>query len=173
MYELKDPKCRRFFRQCDDFNLCVNMGQKGYVLAEHPNERFTIFYYGIYGSGIFGRVFDEEKPIILDSSKHEVVDVQNYVHDKVIFEATEDFYIVGFNTPDKRIKWKAQLIERGQEFLEVNHFKSYLLCLNGNPIVNMKKFKRYDYSLVSPDNEYKLVVRDDDVLILFSQIGHW
>ncbi len=173
MYELKDPKCKRFFRQCDDFNLCVNMGEKGYVLAEHPNERYTIFYYGIYGSGIFGRVFDKEDPIILDSSKNEVVDVQKYVNDKVLFEATEDFYIVGFNTSDKRIKWEARVIDKEESKLEVLHLKSYLVCLNGNPIVNMKRFKRYDYSHVHPEQDYKLILNDSDTLILFSQVGHW
>jgi hypothetical protein len=169
----KDPKCKRFYRQCQDFSLCVNMGEKGYVLAEHPNERFTIFYYGLYGSGIFGRVFDKHEPIILDATKNEVVDVQKYVHDKIIFESTEDFYIVGFNTNDKSIKWEARIINPGEETIESHFLKSYLLCLNGGPVVNMKRFKRYDYAQVIPDKDYKLIVRDDDILILFSQIGRW
>ena len=31
------PKCRRFVRGNSDFDLCVNIGQKGYVVAEHPD----------------------------------------------------------------------------------------------------------------------------------------
>ena len=170
---MKDPKCRRFFRQCQDFSLCVNMGEKGYVLAEHPNERYTIFYYGVYGSGIFGRVFDKEKPIILDSAKNEVVDVQKYVNEKVLFEATEDFYIVGFNTPDKRIKWKARVLNPEETNLNVTNIKSYLLCLNGNPIINSKRFKRYDYCHISPDKDYRLIMKKEDTLIIFSQDGYW
>ena len=36
----------------------MNIGKKGYVLAEEPTERKTIFQYGIYGIGKFARIFD-------------------------------------------------------------------------------------------------------------------
>ena len=39
--------CKRYFRNCNDFGICVNIGKKGYVLAEDPIERTTIFQYGI------------------------------------------------------------------------------------------------------------------------------
>ena len=39
--------CRRFYRECPEFNICVNIGKKDYVLAEDPQERYTIFQYGI------------------------------------------------------------------------------------------------------------------------------
>jgi hypothetical protein len=170
---MKDPKCKRFHRICDDFSLCVNMGEKGYVLAEHPNERFTIFYYGLYGSGIFGRVFDKEEPIILDANKNLVVDVQNYVHDKVLFEATEDFYIVGFNTLDKKIKWDAKILDSKTTEIRGDCDKSYALCMNGSPHINGKKFKRYDYSLLLEDEIYDVTIKNDDIIIIFSQVGEW
>ena len=170
---MKDPKCKRFHRICDDFSLCVNMGEKGYVLAEHPNERFTIFYYGLYGSGIFGRVFDKEDPIIIDSSKNLVVDVQNYVHDKILFEATEDFYIVGFNTLDKKVKWDAQILDSKITEVMLNNDKSYALCMNGSPHINEKKFKRYDYSLLLKNETYNVDIKDGDIIIIFSQVGEW
>ena len=65
---MKDPKCRRFYRVCGDFSLCVNIGDKGYVLAEHPNERYTTFYYGIRGSGKFAKLF-EEKYLTIERSR--------------------------------------------------------------------------------------------------------
>ena len=43
--------CKRYFRNCNEFGICVNIGKKGYVLAEEPTERKTIFQYGIYGVG--------------------------------------------------------------------------------------------------------------------------
>ena len=50
--------CKRYFRNCNDFGICVNIGKKGYVLAEDPIERTTIFQYGIYGVGKFARILD-------------------------------------------------------------------------------------------------------------------
>ena len=41
------PKCRRFVRDNIDFDICVNIGQKGYVVAEHPDIRWTTHYIGI------------------------------------------------------------------------------------------------------------------------------
>ena len=50
--------CKRYFRNCNDFGICVNIGKKGYVLAEDPEERKTLFQYGVYGKGRFGKIFD-------------------------------------------------------------------------------------------------------------------
>ena len=111
---MEDPKCRRFYRVCGDFSLCVNIGEKGYVLAEHPNERYTIFYYGIRGSGKFARLF-EEKYLTIEEGK--LYDVQEYVNSNVVFQAEEDFHLIGFNTNDKNIKWQAQIINT-----EINKF---------------------------------------------------
>ena len=43
--------CRRFYRVGNELSLCVNIGKKDYVLAEHPVDSNTIYYYGIKGSG--------------------------------------------------------------------------------------------------------------------------
>lgn len=168
---MNDPKCKRFHRKYEDFSLCVNIGEKDYVLAEHPNERYTIFYYGIYGSGLFGKVFGKENPIVLDSKKNEVVDVQHYINDKVLFEATEDFYIIGFNTLDKNIKWKYSLLNQETKKVSSEHSKSYLVCLNGKPLINNHEFKRYDYSPLSKNKEYGCEIKEKDVVVIFSQIN--
>lgn len=167
---MNDPKCKRFHRKYENFSLCVNIGEKGYVLAEHPNERYTIFYYLIYGSGLFGKVFDEENPIILDSKKSKIFDVQHYINDKVLFEATEDFYIIGFNTLDKNIKWKYFLLNQETKKVKSEYSKSYLVCLNGKPLINNYEFKRYDYSSLLKNKEYECEIKEKDVIIIFSQI---
>lgn len=164
------PKCKRFHRRCDDFSICVNIGEKGYVLAEHPNEIYTTFYYGLYGAGIFGRLFSKEDPLILDAAKNEIVNVQEYMNDKVAFEATEDFHMIGFNTLDKNIKWEAKILTQENEIIKVPHHKYYLICVNGKPSVNEKTFKRYDYSSLVVNKEYEIMMEDNDVLILFNQI---
>lgn len=165
---MNDPKCKRFFRHCEEFSLCVNIGENGYVISEHPNERFTIFYYGVYGSGKFGRIFESEF-INLDSKNRIIEDVQDYVHSKVLFEATEDFFIIGFNTLDKNIKWQAELLTSENKTVKVKKEKSFLVCLDNNVFVNDKKFKRYDYAEIFPEVEYKLDIDKSGTLGLFSK----
>jgi hypothetical protein len=165
---MNDPKCKRFFRNCEDFSICVNIGEKEYVLAEHPNERFTIFYYGVYGSGKFGRIFESDF-IELNSKHNTIVDVQDYVHSKVLFEGTEDFHIIGFNTFDKNVKWEAELLTSENKIVTAKSGKSFLFCLNGNVFVNDKKFKRYDYAEIFPGIEYNLDIKEKGALGLFSK----
>jgi hypothetical protein len=165
---MNDPRCKRFFRDCEHFSICVNIGGKGYVLAEHPNERFTIFYYGIYGSGKFGRIFESDF-IELDSKHNRIVDVQDYVHSKVLFEGTEDFHIIGFNTFDKNIKWEAELLTSENKIVTAKPGRSFLLCLEEDVLVNDKKFKRYDYAEIFPGIEYNLNIEKNGALGLFSK----
>ena len=89
--------CKRYFRNCNEFGICVNIGKKGYVLAEEPTERKTIFQYGIYGIGKFARIFDPNY-IVFEGGKF--YDVREYEKDNVVFEAQEDFFLIGFNKLD-------------------------------------------------------------------------
>ena len=164
---MEDPKCRRFYRVCGDFSLCVNIGEKGYVLAEHPNERYTIFYYGIRGSGKFARLF-EEKYLNIEEGK--LYDVQEYVNSNVVFQAEEDFHLIGFNTNDKNIKWQAQIINTEINKYTTEYIKSYLVCLDGKILINGKNFKRYDYAQLNVGKEYNIEQSDNSVLIMISEI---
>ena len=164
---MEDPKCRRFYRVCGDFSLCVNIGEKGYVLAEHPNERYTIFYYGIRGRGKFARLF-EEKYLNIEEGK--LYDVQEYVNSNVVFQAEEDFHLIGFNTNDKNIKWQAQIINIEINKYTTEYIKSYLVCLDGKILINGKNFKRYDYAQLKVGKEYNIEQSDNSVLIMISEI---
>lgn len=164
---MQDPKCRRFYRVCGDFSLCVNIGEKGYVLAEHPNERYTIFYYGIRGRGKFARLF-EEKYLNIEEGK--LYDVQEYVNSNVVFQAEEDFHLIGFNTNDKNIKWQAQIINTEINKYTTEYIKSYLVCLDGKILINGKNFKRYDYAQLNVGKEYNIEQSDNSVLIMISEI---
>lgn len=163
---MESPKCRRFYRHHDDFSICVNIGEKGYVLAEHPNERYTIFVYGVYGSGKFGRIFESDH-IKLSSKK--IIDIQDYVHSKVLFEGTEDFHMIGFNTLDKSVKWEAELLTSENKIISTTKEKSFLLCLDEEVTVNDKKFKRYAYVEIFPGIEYNLNIGKNGALGLFSK----
>jgi hypothetical protein len=162
------PKCKRFYRNYDDFSLCVNIGEKGYVMVDHENERYTVFYYGIYGSGKLARMFESEY-IDLDSKHNQIVNVSEYLNSNTIFEATEDFFLIGFNTNDKNSKWYAELLTSENKTVTGKSVNSYIVCLNGNVMVNGKKFKRYDYAKISPDIEYDLEIDDSGALGLFTK----
>lgn len=166
MEDSRDPRCKRFFRKCEDFSLCVNIGENEYVLAEHPNERFTIFYYGVKGRGKFGKPFESDHLMI---ESNVITDVQDYVNGEVLFQALEDFFLVGFNTLDKNVKWEAELLTKENKTVTSKPGRSFLLCLDGDVMVNDKKFKRYDYAEIFPEIEYSLNIKDNGALGLFSK----
>lgn len=165
---MNDPRCKRFYRNYEDFSLCVNIGEKGYVLAENPNERYTIFYYPIYGKGKFGKLFEKDFIILEEKTLY---DVQEYLHSNVIFQAEEDFHLIGFNTLDKNTKWKSEIINTNNNSkFSVDHPKSYLLCLDGKISVNNKVFKRYDYAELNPDKEYTIDHEEKSTISIFTKI---
>ena len=55
-----DDANKRFYRRCDEFAICVNIGKAGYVTAESPEDRNTIFQYIVYGKGKAGIMFTED-----------------------------------------------------------------------------------------------------------------
>jgi len=164
------PKCRRIEKYCEDFSLCINIGQKDYVIAEHPNQRYTVFYYGVYGSGKFGKVFEPDY-LFFESKYDDIADVHDYVNSKVLFEATEDFFLIGFNTLDKDVKWEAKVLTSKDKktTLDSNKGKSFLVCLNGNCSINDKKFKRCNYTEIFPGIEYVLDIEEKSAIGLFSK----
>jgi hypothetical protein len=162
------PVCRRFYRKCEDFNLCINIGDKGFVLAEHSSERYTIFYYGLYGSGKFGKIFESDF-ITLDAKDKKLVDVKSYVNSEVIFQSNEDFCIIGFNTLDKSIDWDARLLDEGETTLTENS-SSILICLDGSVTVDGVVLNRYNYSKINPSQQYSLQISENTVVALFTKI---
>ena len=107
--------CKRYFRNCNEFGICVNIGKKGYVLAEEPTERKTIFQYGIYGIGKFARIFD---PNYITFEGGKFYDVREYEKDNVVFEAQEDFFLIGFNKLDD-YNWEGRLIDKDESKLDL------------------------------------------------------
>ena len=83
--------CRRFHRVGEYFTLCVNIGKKDYVLAEHPIDSNTIFYYGVKGVGKLGTMFSDEYVIVKEG---DFCDVRKYLDKYRIFHSQEDFYIL-------------------------------------------------------------------------------
>lgn len=165
---MKEPSCRRAIRAAKDFDICVNIGEKEYVIAEHPAERYTTFYYVVYGSGKFGRVFESDYVLLEEGNFYNVTD---YVKDKVLFESLEDFYLIGFNTRDKDVKWEGKIL-KGKKIRNLTVERpSVIINFNKSPIhVEDKKFIRYDYAYLEPNKNYTMAVQKDYVIGLFHKI---
>ena len=154
--------------------ICVNIGKEGYVTAESPEDRNTIFQYIVYGRGKAGIMFTEDN---IEFKERELVDLRKYVHEYVMSYASEDFFIIGFNTYDKYQKWDARLISNRETELNLRSIydtvepftgRTFILCLDGKPVINGKRLKRYDYSEVFFGNSYNIDL-DGGVLGLFVQ----
>ena len=143
--------CRRFYRVGNDFSLCVNIGKKDYVLAEHPVDSNTIYYYGIKGIGKLGTMFSE---------------------DYVMVKKGDDFHLVGFNTLDKRQNWEGRLVREDETVLDLKlirdlHRPSFLVCLNGKPIVNGRNMRRYEYAELDSGKEYSVELNEGALGLFF------
>ena len=86
-----DDGNKRFYRRCDEFAICVNIGKEGYVTAESPEDRNTIFQYIVYGRGKAGIMFTED---YIEFKERELVDLRKYVHEYVMSYGSEDFFII-------------------------------------------------------------------------------
>ena len=145
--------CRRFYRECSEFSICVNIGKKDYVLAEHPSNTNTVFYYVIKGSGKLGKMFSEDFITIKET---DFVDVRDTIYDYRTFQSLEDFHLIGFNTLDKKQNWEGRLVKPDENIIRELYKPSFLICFNGKPIINNKTIKRYEYSSLDLSKEYKI-----------------
>ena len=160
---------RRAVRHCEHFSLCVNIGKKGHVIAEDPRERFTIYQYNIYGGGKAGVMFEEG---YIESQVGVLMDLRPHIHKKVIFEATEDFFTIGFNTLDKNQNWEGRLVKKNETKLDLNYIRelekeTFLICFDGKPVVNNKQMKRYDYARINLSKDYDIKLNNGALGLFF------
>ena len=101
------PSCKRRFRNCNEFGLCVNIGQNGYVLAEDVETFESIFLYVVKGNGKIGKMF---KTDYLDLNEGKFYDIKDYENDDVIFKSDEEFYLIGFNNINQD-SWEGRLLK--------------------------------------------------------------
>ena len=149
---------RKAIRHCNDFCLCVNVGKKGEVMVESPAERQTLYQYNLYGGGRAGEIFKED---YIESEVGVLLDVRKYVNDYIIFQATEDFFTIGFNTLDKGQNWEGRLVSKDETKLNLDMIRelrkeTFLICFDGKPVVNEKQMKRYDYAKIDLNKDYNV-----------------
>ena len=158
---MKTPTCKRRFRNCGEFGLCINIGDSGYVLAEDFDTFQSIFLYVVKGNGKIGKMF---KTDYLDLNQGKFYDIKDYINDDVIFKSDEEFYLIGFNNINQD-SWEGRLLGSDETKLDLKSIydkpdpvssKCFIVCFDGNPSVNGKQLKRFDYSEVVYPKEYNV-----------------
>ena len=156
-------KYTRFFKKCEDFSICSELGDSDCIVAEHTEERRTLYQIVVYGSGKVARPFESEFKVS-DSSDNNFVNLKEYLHDHTIFHSTEPFHMYGFNTSEKYVDWDGRLVT--ESF--TGDDKSWLICFNGSPVVNGKVLHKLDYAKLS-EKDYNVVL-NDGILGMFTKL---
>ena len=79
-------------------------------------------------------------------------------------QAHDNFYVAGFNPLDKNDDWDGKIIE--ESFY--GNDRSWLICFDGNPIVNGKELKLFDYAKLK-DKEYDVNL-NGGVIVMFTKL---
>ena len=157
-------KYTRFFKKCEEFSICSELGDSDCIVAEHTEERRTLYQIVVYGSGKVARPFESEYKV-LDSLDNNFVNLKEYLHDHTIFHSIEPFHMYGFNTSEKNIDWDGRLVT--ESF--TGDDKSWLICFDGNPVVNGKVLHKLDYAKL--ENKWYNVDVNDSIVGIFKKIG--
>ena len=160
---------RKAIRHCKDFCLCVNVGKKGEVMVESPDERQTLYQYNLYGGGRAGIMFKEG---YIESEVGVLLDVKKGLNEYIIFQATDDFFTIGFNTLDKDQNWDGRLVKENETILDLDYIRqlekeTFLICFDGKPIVNDKQMKRYDYARIDLSKDYDVLLNNGALGLFF------
>ena len=85
-------------------------------------------------------------------------------NDDVIFKSDEEFYLIGFNNINQD-SWEGRLLGSDETKLDLKSIydkpdpissRCFIVCFDGNPSVNGKQLKRFDYSEVVYPKEYNI-----------------
>tara|TARA_Y100001963_G_C6763273_1_gene440732 strand:- start:1187 stop:1669 length:483 start_codon:yes stop_codon:yes gene_type:complete len=136
------PKCKRYIKKCGDFSICSEIGDEGLLFTEYAEERFTLYQIVIKGSGRISKVFEDDSTEG-NANGNNFINLKKYLGHDTIFKSNESFHIFGFNTLDVNVNWDGRLIK---ESFYCDISDSYLICFDGNPIINGKEVQRLDYA---------------------------
>ena len=164
-------KCKRFFKKCKDFSICAEIGEAGFVGIEHSEQRRTLYQYILRGAVSFSTLNDDglsRRKVFKydDSTRYTLTDTREFLNDIVVMRAEDDFSIIGFNTFAKNVDWDGKIVT--ESFVCDNH-TSYLICLDGNPVVNDVELRQYDYSKLVKGKEYNISA-NDGVIGMFTKL---
>ena len=143
---------KRFFKKCEEFSICSEIGDAGDYFFDGYPDNITIYHILIKGRGKLGAVYEAE---YLEDGPYVLVDTKEYLYKQRIYYGSEDFHIIGFNPLKPEHDWDGRLVS--ESFDGDNN--SWLICFDGNPIVNGKELSRWDYSKLE-DKHYDVTIND-------------
>ena len=143
----------RSIKKCESWVACAYMADKETIGFEHHPDRKVLYQYVYYGSAKIGKPFSSEYTLI--NQKGHLVDVKQFYMKDIIYDFVEDTSMWGFNTLNADDDWDGKLIE--ESF--VGDSDSYLVCFDGNPVVNGVEMQRMDYAKLT-DKKYEVELKD-------------
>mgnify|MGYP005672579483 FL=1 len=147
-------KVTRFFKKCEEFSICSEVGDAGAIYIEPADDMLmTLYQIQVKGSGRMAKIFDSNY-IVGDAKTSNFGSVREFNGHNLIFESYEPFHIFGFCTLDKNQDWNGRLVR--ESFTGDDN--SWLICFDGEPIINETVLKPLDYA--------KLTVKDYNLSLI-------
>lgn len=156
-----EPRYKRYLKKCEEFLICSEVGDGDVIVSEHSSYRNTLYQICLYGGGKVGKCFDNE----YIEFKRGINDVKKFRQQHTNFYSYKPFHIYGFNALSPREDWDA--VEINGSFTCIQ--RGWLICFDGNPIINEKELQRMDYALLEEGKECIIDIKDG-LLGLFTQL---
>ena len=145
---------KRFFKKCEEFSLCGVTSDAGDIDIDGALNNYTIYHIIVKGSGRLGTPFSSEY-VEGDTKTNNFYNEKHLLGVDRIFEAYTDTLMFGFNPLKPDQDWDGKLIE--ESF--VGDSDSYLVCFDGNPVVNGVEMQRMDYAKLT-DKKYEVELKN-------------
>ena len=163
-------KCKRFFKKCEEFSICAELGEAGFIGIELSEQRRTLYQYILKGAVSFNALNDDgisRRKVFKydDSTRYTLIDTKEFLNDHIILRAEDDFSIIGFNTFEKNVDWDGKIVT---ESFVCDNDTSYLICFDGYPVVNGQELKKWDYAKLE-NKEYEVNI-NDGVIGVFTKL---
>ena len=133
---------KTYVKKCEDFYVCAETGEKGAFGYEFVEDRKTMYQYIVKGKISLITISDDDMTRQICSSDDGLIDVKKYKHRPLCCYADDDFFMIGFNTLHKNIDWVGEI--KKESFY--GNDDSWLIVFDGNPSINGKTLKRFDYA---------------------------
>ena len=153
----------RYFKKCEEFNICSEVGDANVVALEEAKDRYTLYHIVVKGSGRVAKTFDSEY-MVGDINGVYFSDVKKFLGFDTVFESFEPVQVYGFNTQDLQQDWNGRLVEDSFD----GDDKSWLICFKGNPIINGKEIRAMDYAKL--ENKHYDVNLNNAIVGVFTKL---
>ena len=154
---------QKFIKKCEEFVLCGGYGEADGIFTDGFPDNHAIYHIIIKGSVKMGRPF-EPNYISLDANTNNFVDVKDYLYSQRVYTSSSPYHMFGFNSIDIKQDWNGKLIKESFK----GDDKSWLICFDGNPVINDVYVNPMDYSKL--ENKHYDVCLNNAVVGIFTKL---